>query len=147
MAQTLFCSCLQHPQLLAVAVLFNIMVDNLKAIVFLSLNRKNKSITWPANFSGDKSLFGTWYRRIRLTFRQHIVSPEIINMFWEEKKTLHCYSQSNDHPIHLADIYRPYLVYFQMCNVLKILRNQNCLIYCIFQCRILHLVFPYSDQY
>ena len=45
---------------------------------------KNKSITWWANFSGDLiCLFGTFYWRIRLNFRQRIVSAEIINLiFW-----------------------------------------------------------------
>ena len=51
---------------------------------FSSLKGKNKSITWWVNFSGDRKLFGMWYWRIRLTFRQCIVFPEIINYFFEE---------------------------------------------------------------
>ena len=57
------------------------------------------------------------------------------------KNTLHGYSQPNYLLIDLADIRRSYLIYFHVCNMLKILRNKNRLIYCIFHCRMLHLVF------
>ena len=45
---------------------------------FSALNGYNKSSTWWANLFRDTILFGTWYRSIILTLRQHIFSPEII---------------------------------------------------------------------
>ena len=90
------------------------------------------------------SLFGTWHREIRLTLRERIVSPEIINLNFGGKNTLHCYSVSHYHLIHLADIQRSYLICFQVCNILKILRKENHFKHCIFHCRMLHSVIPYS---
>ena len=69
----------------------------------------------------------------------------LIQFFWG-KNILHGYFQSNNHLIHLVDLHQSYFIYFQLCNVLKILHNKNRLIYCIFHCRMLRLVFPYSDQ-
>ena len=59
----------------------------------------------------------------------------------------HGYSQSDCHLICLADIQRSYLIYFQMCNMLKILHNRNRLKHCISHCKMLHLVFPDNNQY
>ena len=56
MVQTLLCSCLQHPGILILGVCFDTMVDN----CFPSLNEKKQ--------------------KHHLTFRQRIVSPEIINL-------------------------------------------------------------------
>ena len=39
------------------------------------------------------------------------------------------------------------LLYFQMCNMQKILPNKNRLKHCIFYGRLGPLVFPYSDEY
>ena len=41
--------------------------------------------------------------------------------------TLHAYSPSDYHLIHLVDIHRPYWIYFQVCNILKIQHNKNLL--------------------
>ena len=91
-----------------------------------------------ANFSGDKSLFDTWYLRIHITSRHCI-----INFYWN-KNTPHDYSQSH-HLIRLTDIHWSWYIF--KCIMLKILHNRNCLKHCIFQSRTLHLVFPYNDQY
>ena len=50
---------------------------------FSSLNAKHKSSMWWANFSGGKSLFGTWYGKICLTLWQGIVCPEINTLIFE----------------------------------------------------------------
>ena len=65
------------------------------------------------------------------------------------KNTLHGYSQSDYHFIHLPDIHRSYfqLIYSEVCYTVKIMHNKNCLKYCIFHCRMLHFVFPYNNQY
>ena len=110
------------------------------------LNRWNKNSTGWANFSGAKSLFGTSYQRIRIALWHHIVSPEIIYVFWH-KNALHGYSQSDYHLIYQSDIHRSYLIYFQVCNMLRILRNKSYLKQCIFKCRMLHLTFTYNDRF
>ena len=51
---------------------------------------------------------------------------------------LHDYSQSHFHLIHLADIDRAYLIYFQACNMLKILRNKDDSTQCILH--VLHFI-------
>ena len=56
---------------------------------------------------------------IRCTLRQPIVFPEIINLIFGGRNTLRDYSQSDYHLIHLADNHRSYLIYFQVCNMLK----------------------------
>ena len=53
---------------------------------FSSLNGKNKSNIGWAIFSGDKSLFSTWYRRIRLTL-QHCIFEIIIFLFESSQKS------------------------------------------------------------
>ena len=58
MGQTLFCSCLQHPELLILAVCFDIMVDNLIANVFISELKKSKASHDEQVFL-EISLFGT----------------------------------------------------------------------------------------
>ena len=45
---------------------------------------------------------------------------------------------------HLPDIYRSYLIYFQVCNKLKILRNNNVQ---YFPLQDLHMFFPNTYQY
>ena len=62
------------------------------------------------------------------------------------KSTLHYYSQSDDHLIHLANILTSYLIYFHQYNMLKILCNKNPLKHCILARRMLHLVFPDNNQ-
>ena len=64
-----------------------------------------------------------------------------------DKKTPHDFSQSNYHLIHLADIQREYLIYFQVFNMPKCLHDRCHLKHCIFHCRMLHLVFLHNDQY
>ena len=54
---------------------------------------------------------------------------------------LHGYSQSNHHLIHLADIHISDLIYFQVCNMLKILHNKNQLKQFSLHCRMLHWLF------
>ena len=124
MAQISFCLYLQHPGFLSLAVFFFwYNGGNLIIILFHLWTDKKKNGTWCTNISGDKSLSDTWFRRIRLTLRHCIVSPEIINLFFGGKNTLRDYSQSDYHLIYPSDIHRSYLIYFQVCNMLKILRH------------------------
>ena len=63
---------------------FYTMANNLTAIAFDPWTQKTKA-AHDEHVSGDKSLSGTWYRRIRLTSRcvwLRIVSPEIINLIF-----------------------------------------------------------------
>ena len=93
---------------------------------FPSLSGKKCTTWW------DKNLFGMWYWRIHLTFLQAIVSFEIINLIFGGYKTLQGCCQSNNHLIHQANNHRAYSIYFQVCNMLIILRSKNRLIYRIF---------------
>ena len=87
MGQTLFCSCLQHPEFLTLAAYFDVIVDNLRAIPFHLWTKK--SIIWRGSLSSDKSLLSSWYRRICLTFWKRIVSLIIINLnFWRQEHSL-----------------------------------------------------------
>ena len=49
-----------------------------------------------------------------------------VNFFWGGggggggKKTTHGYSKSDDHLIHLADIHRFYLIYFEKFSITKV---------------------------
>ena len=44
-----------------------------------------------------------------------------VNFFWEGgKKTPNGYSESDDHLIHLADIHRFYLIYFENFSITKV---------------------------
>lgn len=63
------------------------------------------------------------------------------------KNILCGYSQTDYHLIYLANIHRSSLIYFRMFNMLKILPNRNCLKHCVFHWRMLHLVFPYNNQF
>ena len=129
MVQTLFCSCL-HLELIILVVYFDIMADNLIAIVFRLWMEKTKA-------SYDEEIF--------LEIIWHVISKDLphfstadcfawnhqFNFFFGGgggKNTLHGYSQSNYHSIHLADIHQSYLVYFQVFNMLKILHIKNRLI-------------------
>ena len=115
-------------------------------LLFISERKETKS-SHDEQFVLEIKVFATWYRRICLIFRERIVSPEIINSILGDKNTLHGYSQSNLHLIHQADIHQSYLTYFRVFNMLKILLNKNRVIYWNFHRRMLHLVFPYSNQY
>ena len=115
---------------------------------FTSLNRKNKNSTWWANSSAAKSLFDTWYRRICLTLRHCIVSPAIINLIFGGVRTwLFSWSFLTRLSSNSSSWYSQVLLDLFLCNMLKILLNKNCLKHCIFHCRMLHLAFPYSNQY
>ena len=59
---------------------FQYICGKLDSNSFSSLSVQNKSSTWWANFSTDKSLLGTWYWEFRLTLRYCLVFPEIV---WE----------------------------------------------------------------
>ena len=115
-------------------------MENLRTIFHLSS-------TWWAKFSADKSLLGTRYRRICLSLQHRVVSPEIINLIFEDKNTLRGYSQSDYHLIHWDDIHWYYLISFQVFNMLKSPGNKSCLKHRIFHCRTLHLVFPFNNRY
>ena len=145
MAQISFCLSLQHTGLLPLAGYCDTFVENLTTVLFWT--DKIKAAHGEKIFSGDKSLFHTQYWRICHTLRHRIVSPEIINLIFGDKSTCCGYSQSDYYLIHLADNYRSYLISFQGCSMLKILRNKNDLKHCIFHCKMMHLVFPYNDQY
>ena len=136
MVQTLFRSCLQHLGLLVSAVRFDTLVEHLKQIFFISERKK-----WKEHMSKtflSENLFDTLYRRIRLPLRQCIISPET---------TLHGYSQLDYHVIHQTDIHKSYLIYFQVCNMLKIPHDRNRLNHCIFHCRMLCFVLIHNDQH
>ena len=128
----LFCLCLQHPGL----IFCSLLLEKPDSNSFLSMNEWSKSNTWWLIFSGDKSLFETWYRRFCLTLRHRIVSPENNTLILGAKNILCGYSQSNYHLIHLDDTHMSYLIYFQLRNILKILQIKSHLKHYIFHCKI-----------
>ena len=67
-----------------------------------------------SKYSGNKSLFDTWYRRIRLTLQNRIVSPESSLKYFGGKSTHGGYSESDCYLIYLVDTHRCCLIYFIM---------------------------------
>ena len=129
MVQTSFCSCLQHLGLLVVAVCFDTMVDNLIAIVFYLWMKKTKPSHDEQIFLGMKVFLAHDIEGFALLFKGALFLLKSSISFLRGKNTLHGYSQSISHPIHLADVHLSYLVYFQVCHKLKILRNKSRLLF------------------
>ena len=124
MVQTLFCSCLQHLELPALAFYFDIMTVNVIAIVFHLRIEKAKASDEQV-FLEIKPYLARDIKRFALLFHNALFLLKSSIKFFLGENNLHGYSQSNFHPIPLADIHRSYLVYFQVCNMIKILRNKN----------------------
>ena len=125
--QISFCLCLQHPGIVPLAVYFDTFVENLIRILFyLSIN-KIKAAHDEKFFLGIKVYLAHGIEGFVLLCDISLFLRKSLIQFLGGKNNLHSYSQSDFHLIHLADIRRSYLIYFQVCNMLKILHNENLL--------------------